>query len=96
MEQLIAEVAADPPDVDRIQTLERLATLVMPLPMGLNLWKVQNTYWQLLRETAPAFQERANKGEETAMAWLKAFASLGHQLQFVFAELTPQKLAQAA
>src|SRR5262249_17405885 len=43
MEQMIHQLADHPTEVERPIALNQLARLVMPLPLGLNLWKVQNS-----------------------------------------------------
>jgi alpha-amylase/alpha-mannosidase (GH57 family) len=98
MEQLIQQLAAQPADLDRIETLEHLAELVMPLPLGLNLWKVQNTYWEMLQRTVPEFRQRAEAGDQSALAWMLKFLALGDRLGFATHHLkpVPQALAQAA
>ena len=53
LEQMILKLAAHPDEIERIRTLEAVASLVVPIPMGLNLWKVQNTYWEMLQTVLP-------------------------------------------
>ena len=82
LEQIIEEVAANPSDVERIGILEGVAGIMVPLPMGLNLWKVQNTYWEMMQAVLPEYRYRAGKGDEKAQAWLQHFISLGERLDF--------------
>ncbi|SPE53220.1 Glycoside hydrolase family 57 [Verrucomicrobia bacterium] len=82
MERLMERLAADPQDADQMRNLEQLATGVVALPLGLNLWKVQNTYWGLLKSVLPAFEQRAAEGDESARGWLKQFIDLGSRLGF--------------
>jgi hypothetical protein len=86
MEQFIEAVALDPSQVERMRILEQFAALVMPLPLGLNLWKVQNTYWELLQKTLPEFKARA-PGSEADQAWVEQFLSLGERLGFAVQHL---------
>ena len=98
MEQMMQQFAAHPEEVDRMRALERLAELVMPLPLGLNLWKVQNTYWEMLQTVAPRYRQRAVARDEPAQIWLKHFLSLGQRLQFATTTLVapPVSLPVAA
>jgi hypothetical protein len=82
MERLIHELAENPAEVERMNVLDQLAQLVMPLPLGLNLWKVQNRYWSLLQHTAVEEQARAAAGEEAAKLWMDRFRNLGATLGF--------------
>jgi len=91
MERLIQSIAEKPDDVVRVKELEQIASLVVPLPIGLNLAEVQNTYW-LLRQTAmPEFQRRADAGDTAAQESLKELLALGEKLGFA-----PQALELAA
>ncbi len=72
-----------------MRALEALAELVMPLPLGLNLWKVQNTYWEMLQKTAPGFRQRAEAGDQPAQLWMTQFMALGERLNFAVKNLLP-------
>ena len=82
LEQMILEVAAHPDEIERIKLLETVAALVIPIPMGLNLWKVQNTYWAMLQTELPKYQERSNSNDESARQWVHEFSKLGERLAF--------------
>ncbi len=82
MERMMAALAANPAEIDRITALQKFAELMMPLPLGLNLWKVQNAYWELLQKTLPDFRQRAAAGSEPAQDWVRQFTALGRTLGF--------------
>jgi hypothetical protein len=82
LEKMIEQVAGNPGDIERIRILEGVAGIVVPLPMGLNLWKVQNTYWEMMQAVLPEYRYRAGKGDEKAQAWMEHFVSLGERLDF--------------
>jgi alpha-amylase/alpha-mannosidase (GH57 family) len=82
MERLIRELAEKPEEVEQMASLERLAEIVMPVPLGLNLWRVQDSYWEMLQKLAPQFRERAQGGDQSANMWVAHFASLGERLGF--------------
>jgi alpha-amylase/alpha-mannosidase (GH57 family) len=92
MEELIQQLLAKPEAVECIRTLDQIAELVMPLPFGLNLWKVQNTYWEMLQKVFPDFKSRAENGEQPAQEWVRDFLALGEKLGFA---LTEKKCAPA-
>ena len=68
---------ADPADVQRLERLEAVVDMVRSLPFEVNLWTVQNRYYQMLQEVRPGLQDR---GDEEARAWLARFESLGEKL----------------
>lgn len=82
MERLIQELAARPHEIERIQRLENFVEAVMPVPLGLNLWRVQDLYWEMLQKVAPQFQQQVQSGDEAAREWLNRFATLGERLGF--------------
>jgi alpha-amylase/alpha-mannosidase (GH57 family) len=82
MEQRMEQVAAEPADIERITALDQLARLVMPLPLGLNLWRIQNTYWELLQRLPDLVQTQSEQNPEAAKSWGQQFLELGHTLGF--------------
>ena len=99
LEQLMHELAADPSDANRISKIQKLAEAVMPVDLGLNLWKVQDIYWDLLQKVAPEFRQRAQAGDAAARDWINQFAELGERLSFGVENLRvegPKEVAMAA
>ncbi len=82
MEQMMLRVFAQPDNVDCLRALQQVAAMVVPLPLGLNLWKVQNTYWEMSQIVMPEFCYRAEKGDPHAQDWVKDFQVLGEGLNF--------------
>lgn len=89
MERAIGYIAQNPCDLDRVRELEQIASLVMPLPLGLNLAEVQNTYWSMRRKVLPELHERAQSGDPEAAACLKELLQLGERLGFSTTALQP-------
>lgn len=82
MERLIRKIAEKPEDVNQIKELEEIAALMVPLPIGLNLAEVQNTYWHLKQTALPEFKRRADAGDAAAQETVKEFLALGEKLSF--------------
>ncbi len=87
MERMIVQLKLNPNDPEQMRVLEQVAAAVMPLPLGLNLWKVQNTYWEMAQSLLPETRRRANEGDPGAQACLKEFVTLGERLGFAHASL---------
>jgi hypothetical protein len=51
------------------------------MPFTVDLWKIQNLYWDMLKANFPAFIQKAQKGDQSAAEWIKDFSSLGEQLK---------------
>jgi hypothetical protein len=82
MERVIRSIAENPEDLGRIRELQGIASLLMPLPLELNVAEVQNTYWGMKAEVLARLRERASKGESQAQEVLNVFLALGEQLEF--------------
>jgi alpha-amylase/alpha-mannosidase (GH57 family) len=82
MERLMQQIAEKPEDVDKVKELEEIASLIMPLPIGLNLAEVQNTYWHLKQTVLPEFERRASEGDAAAQESVKELLALGEKLSF--------------
>ncbi len=68
---------------DGLRTIQRLSeavALAREMPFAVDLWGVQNCYWESLQRDYPAYRERAQAGDSAAAAWVSAFAALGEAL----------------
>ena len=86
LERLMQELAKRPHEIERIQNLQKFVEAVLPVPLGLNLWRVQDLYWEMLQKVAPQFQQQAQE-EDSAREWLTQFAALGDRLGFATKQL---------
>jgi alpha-amylase/alpha-mannosidase (GH57 family) len=86
IELVIERLQAEPAELKRLERLEAVIDMARSLPFEVNLWKVQNRYYQMLRQVRPEFQAR---GDEEARAWLARFDSLGEKLRFRIPESQP-------
>jgi hypothetical protein len=91
MERLMQIISEKPEDVSQVKELEEIASLVMPLPIGLNLAEVQNTYWNLKQTALPDFERRAKDGDAAAQESVKELIGLGEKLSFAPQALEPVK-----
>jgi alpha-amylase/alpha-mannosidase (GH57 family) len=80
IERTAAKFSAQPADLALLQKLEGLAALARSLPFPVDLWRVQNIYFQMGREAYPQFRGGAEKGEDSAKTWVSHFTSLGDKL----------------
>jgi hypothetical protein len=82
MERLIRQIAEHQDELEKIHELREIATLMMPLPIGLNLAGVQNTYWHLRETLLPELRRRAAAGDAAAQQKLHEYLGLGERLGF--------------
>jgi alpha-amylase/alpha-mannosidase (GH57 family) len=80
LEKMMAALAADPADTDRLKNVLAAVALARSLPFSVDLWKVQNLYWGMLQAPYPEFKRKAAQGDPLAKIWVEAFAALGKNL----------------
>ncbi len=81
MERLAARFQEDPENLSYLAHLEETARLVHDLPFEVNLWKVQNIYYEMFQSVYQGWRWRKEQGQEEARVWLKRFLELGNKLQ---------------
>jgi len=81
LEKMISKLVASPEDVTLLNNLVAATEMVDSLPFGVDLWRVQNLYHEMLTTAYPEFRERAEKGDELAKEWLTHFSAMGQQLK---------------
>jgi alpha-amylase/alpha-mannosidase (GH57 family) len=78
-ERMAQALGAQSESLTLLRELDSLVGLIVKLPFEVNLRKVQDIYYALLKNIYPEFQERAGK-EKKARSWVKVFRSLGEKL----------------
>ncbi|MBI2860944.1 MAG: DUF3536 domain-containing protein [Chloroflexi bacterium] len=69
-----------PEDSDLIEVLIDAVALAPSIPIPVDLWALQNTYYKMLQGVCPEFQARAAKGDDAAGHWLERFEVLGQHM----------------
>jgi alpha-amylase/alpha-mannosidase (GH57 family) len=87
LERAMQKLMENRDDVKRLQYIAALAALMRGTPLDLNLWKVQNAYWQMLQSDLPKHKPNAGQADPGAIEWTKAFVALGEQLNFAVKHL---------
>ena len=90
------DIADKPDDLARIHELQEIATLVLPLPLGLNLAEVQNTYWSLKLSVMPQLARLAVNGDQAAAECLQKLTGLGEHLGFAPGALQVEPAPESA
>ena len=86
LERMMSKLAENPCDRDQLRSLAQVATLVKPLPIGLNLGEVENRFWELAQTALPGVRQRASAGDDQARQCLEEFTTLGDRLGFARSE----------
>jgi hypothetical protein len=80
LEKMITGQLTDPQNLDRLKTLLDTVTMARSLPFQVDLWKVQNIYWNILQGIYPGMKQQAEQKNPSAAAWVEAFKALGKNL----------------
>jgi alpha-amylase/alpha-mannosidase (GH57 family) len=67
-------------DLPALVQLHDVASLLPRLPFSVNLWKVQNDYYALLKTVYLGKRQSADAGDEPARSWAVLFEDLGRLL----------------
>jgi alpha-amylase/alpha-mannosidase (GH57 family) len=81
--RLVRRLAASPPELALLHTVEEVMRLLQILPFGIDLWPVQTAFYPLCRTLYPTLRQRAAQGEAQAHAGLQAFQTLATNLSIV-------------
>jgi hypothetical protein len=81
LEGMMSAFTQAPDDTAKLQGLVDAVALARDMPFSVDLWQTQNQFYEMLSSTRPAYQQRADSGDEAAREWLAAFHNLGEQLQ---------------
>jgi alpha-amylase/alpha-mannosidase (GH57 family) len=77
---IMEELSEAPEEVEHLEKLQGLFGVLSALPMQLDLWKAQNTYFSIGEDHYQAIQHRAAAGDENATEWIEHFKALGDYL----------------
>ncbi len=66
--------------IANLKQMNDLLAMLYLFPVQLNLWQVQNTYYELLRSCLPLKMKEAESGDSEAGNWIEEFLRLGNGL----------------
>ena len=79
IERMAERFAAEPTEA-HLRQLDTAAGLLRSLPFTVDLWKVQNAYYGMLKNVYPKMRENKERGDELAQALIDGFEALGQKL----------------
>ena len=80
LERIVDEVGANPSDLEAISKLRNAVSLRDLFPFDVDLWQVQNVFYQQVRSQLTAFRRRAAAGDSSSNEWVQAVEALGEKL----------------
>jgi len=79
LEHAASRFAAEP-SPSTLGDFQSTANLLQYLPFPVDLWTVQNIFYEELQKTYPAQVRAAAHGHEAARGWIRSFTDLGNRL----------------
>ncbi|MDH3443627.1 MAG: DUF3536 domain-containing protein [Deltaproteobacteria bacterium] len=83
LERLAERLAADPVEAP-LRQLDTAAGVVHLLPFPVDLWRIQNLYYELMVGVYPEIHRRKDQADDAAKAWSACFEALGRKLGVKF------------
>ena len=80
IEDLTQKFREDHDNYDLLKELETAVSIGREMPFELNLWAVQNTYYEMLHTVLPERRWKAEHGTPGANEWVELFVELGRKL----------------
>lgn len=77
LSRLNQELRANPRDPESLKNIEAVVALARSLPFEVDLWQVQNSYYELRQGL---YRELLAQSDDEAHSWVEKFDSLGRQL----------------
>ncbi len=79
--QLMRRVEGKAEEAAMLRTLVSIFALLQPLNLDIDLWAVQNRYFELARRILPEREPTAAKEQPLGKEWLQAFRKVGAYLK---------------
>ncbi len=80
LERLAVKFYENPDVLEHLKHLTTAVEVAIALPFEVNLWKVQNIYYEMLHTTFPEWRWRDEHGSEEAHTWVAFFLGMGEKL----------------
>jgi hypothetical protein len=80
LENLAAKCQREPQNAYALVQLDAAVGLIKELPFNVNLWKVQNIYYEMLQTVYQQWRRGSKQGRRVAKICVKHFKALGEKL----------------
>lgn len=93
-QEMIVKLQRGPSDISLVENMLALVGLLRSLPLEINLWQIQNTYFKTAKILYKEFHADAKSGNEAAAKWVEAFRRTGDLLFFNTSALFPGEIQE--
>jgi alpha-amylase/alpha-mannosidase (GH57 family) len=80
LEKMMGVLAASPDDIENLEKMESMVSLARNMPFPVDIWNVQNLFWDMLQNVYVQYKQKAGNNDEATSAWMKTFVTLGNEL----------------
>jgi len=80
LERMAGVLRAEPANLELLKALDAAVGVARALPLEVNLWKIQNSCYELLQTVYPTFQTQGEDQNQNAKGWVEQFRSLAEKL----------------
>ncbi|HZK66711.1 MAG TPA: DUF3536 domain-containing protein, partial [Chloroflexota bacterium] len=95
LERLAERLRANPSDLELLRSLDAGVQMARSLPFHVELFRVQNSYYEMLQTVNADFWGGGADSDEAAREWLDSFVALGEKLWVRVAELKANPIRAA-
>lgn len=81
LERMAERLEWEPKEVRNLRRLRETAELVLPPPLEVNPWRVQNVFYRVVSGQVPELRRRADNGDQAAREWIGEAERLGDLLR---------------
>jgi hypothetical protein len=78
---IAAEWYPEPENSERLSALRQAVELARSLPFWVDLWRAQNVYYDVLKNSFPQIQQKERAGGGPGAEWIREFLELGNLLK---------------
>ncbi len=95
IEASMDRLAGDPDDRALLERTREIIELQQTLPLDINYWGAQNSYYRTARMAYLDYLLAARRGDDRAAGWIAAFRALGLALRFNIGAILPSEDASS-
>jgi len=81
LEKMMMWMKDNPAEVSLLENLESAVQLLGAAPFEVDMWELQNNYYEMKQSIYQSQKTRAAEGEPDAVDWVRSFESLGRMLR---------------
>jgi hypothetical protein len=79
-----------PTDFSLLSKVLTLMELLPSVPFAVNLWQVQNVYFEMAKAIYAEMFSKAKAGDQDVVKWVESFKQIGQALSFNIATVLPE------